>query len=169
MKALPTMTNPEPAPTHQVLALLLFLAASALVAGLGGWATASAVESWYPTLAKPAWTPPSFLFGPVWTALYALMALAAWLVWRHGGWRANRAALGLYALQLVLNGLWSFLFFGLRSPGWALVDVALLWLVILVTTLVFWRSSRWAGALFVPYLAWVSFASALNWAIWKLN
>lgn len=163
------MTPREPAPTHQVLALVLLLAASALVAGLGGWATASSVATWYPSLAKPAWTPPSYLFGPVWTALYALMAFAAWWVWRQGGWRGNRDALGVYALQLVLNGLWSFLFFGLRSPGWALVDVACLWLAILATTLLFWRRSRLAAALLVPYLAWVSFASALNWAIWRLN
>jgi tryptophan-rich sensory protein len=146
-----------------------FLAAVAVVAAVGGAATASSVGTWYPALAKPAWTPPSWLFGPVWTALYAAMAVAGWAVWRARGWRQGRGPLVLFALQLLLNAAWSGLFFGLRAPGLALLGIALLWGAILATLVAFWRVRPLAGALLVPYLAWVSFAAALNAAIWRLN
>lgn len=166
------MTDRAP-PRRRVdlIGLALFLAASFLVAALGGSATATSVDSWYPTLAKPPWTPPSWLFPPVWTVLFAVMAVAAWLVWRRGGLRlpANRLPLAAYALQLVLNGAWSWLFFALQRPDWALVDVALLWLAIGVTTALFYRRVRAAGWLLVPYLAWVTYAAALNLAIVRLN
>ena len=126
-------------------------------------------RSWYDALHKPSWTPPAWLFGPAWTLLYVSMAVAAWLVWREGGWRPNRVALGLFLLQLLFNGLWSPLFFGLHRPGLSLVDSILIWLALAATLVAFWRVSLPAGVLLVPYLAWVTFATALNFTIWRLN
>jgi len=148
------------------LMLVGFLVASFMAAAIGGAVTSSSVREWYPTLAKPDWTPPAWLFGPVWTALYAMMAVAGWLVWRRTGWSG---ALIWFAAQLVLNATWSPVFFGLHRIGWALVNIMLLWLAIVGTTVAFWRVTPVAGGLFVPYLAWVSFATALNFAIWRLN
>jgi benzodiazapine receptor len=124
---------------------------------------------WYAQLRKPSWNPPTWIFGPVWTALYTMMALAAWLVWKRAGLAAQRVPLALFLLQLIFNALWSPLFFGLKNPALAFVDIVLLWLALLATLVVFWRTSRLAGALLVPYLAWVSFAAALNYALWQLN
>jgi len=146
---------------------------------LGGWlalcfaAATSAVfvsiDGWYATLNKPSWNPPSWLFGPVWTLLYIMMGVAAWLVWRKGGWAAQRRPLGLFLIQWFLNTLWTPLFFGMHLIGFALVDIVLLWIAIVVTLAAFWRVSKPAAWLLVPYLAWVSFATALNFAIWQLN
>jgi benzodiazapine receptor len=147
-------------------ALAAFLVACFLAALVGGRATVASVGSWYPTLVKPAWGPPSWLFGPVWTLLYAMMAVAAWLVWRHAGWNA---ALLLFGVQLLLNVAWSFCFFAWRSPLAGLVDIVALWFAILATVLCFLRIDRVAGWLMIPYLAWVTFATALNFAIWRLN
>lgn len=124
---------------------------------------------WYSRLQKPVWNPPNWIFGPVWTALYIAMAVAAWLVWRHGGWTAQRPALGWFLVQLGLNALWTPLFFGLRNPGLAFAEIVLLWLAILATLRAFWVAHRLAGALLLPYLAWVSFAAALNYTLWQLN
>ena len=124
---------------------------------------------WYAELAKPTWTPPSAVFGPVWTALYVLMGVAAWLVWRRVGFSGAPVALGLFLVQLVLNALWSYLFFGAHRPDLAFVDIIALWLVILATTIGFWRTQPAAGALLLPYLCWVGFASALNLQLWRLN
>lgn len=124
---------------------------------------------WYEALAKPSWNPPNWLFGPVWTVLYIAIAVAAWMVWRQVGWQAAAAALTVWLLQLVLNGAWSWLFFGLRRPGWALVEILVLWVVIAITVALFWRLRPAAGALLLPYLAWVSFAALLNGTIWRLN
>jgi len=135
---------------------------------LGGWVTAQSVSSWYPTLVKPSWNPPAWVFGPVWTALYVMMAVAAWRVWKRQGPGKHRA-LFLFFGQLFLNGLWSFLFFGAQSPGLALVDIAVLWLALAATILAFFSRDRLAGVLMIPYLAWVSFAVVLNLAIWRLN
>jgi benzodiazapine receptor len=136
---------------------------------VGAVLTAAGVREWYPTLAKPAWTPPSWVFGPVWTLLYALMAVAAWLVWRRAGLRGGRVPLGLFAAQLVLNAAWSGLFFALRNPAAALVDIVALWVLIAATVAAFARVSRTAALLLVPYLLWVTFAAALNAAIWTMN
>lgn len=122
---------------------------------------------WYAQLIKPAWTPPDAVFAPVWTLLYAMMALAAWLVWRVRGWIS--AAMGLYALQLVLNGVWSWLFFGQHRIGWAALEIGMLWGLIIATLVAFWRLRPSAGWLLVPYAAWVGFAVALNAAVWRLN
>jgi tryptophan-rich sensory protein len=124
---------------------------------------------WYFDLAKPSWTPPGWIFGPVWTLLYAMMGVAAWLVWKQTGFSRARAALSLFAIQLVLNGVWSWFFFGLHRPGLAFIDILALWVMILATTLAFWQHRPLAGALLIPYLAWVSFASALNFSIWWIN
>lgn len=153
----------------QWLALLLFLFVCLGTAGLGAAWTNSSVTTWYATLEKPSWNPPNWVFGPVWTCLYVAMAIAAWLVWRHEGFTGAPMSMLLFGGQLILNAAWSLLFFGLRNPGLALVDVILLWLSILATILAFGRVSTWAAALLVPYLAWVSFATALNWTLWRLN
>ena len=137
--------------------------------GLGAIATTSEIDGWYRTLAKPAWNPPDSVFGPVWTTLYIMMAVSAWLVWTSAERKAVALPLTLFAAQLLLNVAWSWIFFGLHQPGWALVEIILLWLTIGTTVLVFFRFSKIAGWLLVPYLAWVSFASVLNLAIWWMN
>jgi tryptophan-rich sensory protein len=136
---------------------------------LGAAATATSVGGWYQTLAKPSWNPPDWLFGPVWSMLYLMMAVAAWLVWRGHGWRAARPALTWFGIQLALNVTWSFLFFGLHRPGLALVEIISLWLSILATGIAFRQTSVAASLLLVPYLAWTSFAVFLNFALWRLN
>jgi tryptophan-rich sensory protein len=138
-------------------------------AALGGAFTAAGLGPWYDGLAKPAWRPPDAAFGPVWTALFALMAVAAWLVGRERAHPGRRAALAWFATQLALNAAWSWLFFTLRSPGAALAEIGLLWAAILGTVVVCGRVRPAAGVLLLPYLAWVTFAAALNLAIWRLN
>lgn len=128
--------------------------------------TTPSIPNWYADLVKPSWTPPDWVFGPVWSVLYLSMAVAAWLVWRHDDVAVQMT---LFGIQLLLNALWSWLFFGLHSPSAASVDIVLLWTAIAATTVVFWRRSTAAGILFVPYLVWVSFACVLNLAIWRLN
>jgi translocator protein len=153
-------------PTKQAFVLIALLILCFVIAGLGGLATASNIPNWYASLVKPSWTPPSWLFGPVWSFLYLSMAVAAWLVWRKG----NAAMpLALFAVQLAFNAAWSWLFFGLHSPGATFIDIVLLWAAIAATMAVFWRRSTLAGILFVPYLIWASFATVLNFAIWRLN
>lgn len=125
--------------------------------------------AWYAALAKPAWNPPSWLFGPVWTLLYLLMAVAAWMVWRSGGFRLRARPLGLFLAQLAANAVWTPLFFGLHSLAWALVDILLLWMLLALTVRQFARVSRLAAGLLAPYLGWVTFAAILNFTIWQLN
>ena len=125
--------------------------------------------AWYATLNKPSWNPPAWIFGPVWTLLYLSMAIAAWWVWRQGGWKHQSRALGLYVVQLGLNAIWTPLFFGLHRPGWAFVEILLLLAAVVATTRAFWKTSGFAGALLVPYVLWVSFASVLNGTLWCLN
>lgn len=150
--------------------LVIAVAVPLVVGGLSGFATSRGVAEWYPTLVKPAFTPPSWLFGPVWTLLYIAMGVAAFLVWRCGlATPGVAAALIAFAVQLALNGLWSLLFFGARAPGVAFIEIIALWLAIVVTVALFWRLSTTAGALLLPYLAWVSFAAVLNGSIWALN
>ncbi len=124
---------------------------------------------WYAELNKPSWNPPGWIFGPVWTALYIMMAVAAWLVWKRGGFATQRWPLGWFLAQLLLNALWTPLFFGLQQPGVAFAEILLLWLAILATLLAFRPVSRAAFWLLVPYLAWVSFATVLNGTLWRLN
>jgi benzodiazapine receptor len=154
---------------NSMVILVLFIAVCLAVAGAGAVFTAGSVQRWYPVLQKPSWTPPSWLFGPVWTILYLMMATAAWLIWRRRGLDDVDGALGLFVLQLVLNAAWSPLFFGLKNPLAGLLDIVPLWAAILATLVSFWKISPAAGALLVPYWLWVSFATALNFAIWKMN
>lgn len=152
---------------NQWLVLAGFIIVTLAVGMLGGWAVSSSVSGWYLTINKPSWNPPSWLFGPVWTVLYIMMGIAAWLVWRTKDRIAP--AMILYFSQLALNFAWSFLFFGARSPWLGLVDITMLWLAIVATMLAFFGRSTPAGLLMIPYLAWVSFAAALNFTIWRLN
>lgn len=138
-----------------------------LVAAVAAFGSQFAPGPWYEALAKPAWTPPNWLFGPAWTLLYALMALAAWKVWIVA--RRIDLALLVYGAQLLVNALWSYLFFGRQRIDLALLDIVVLWLLIVVTLVLFWRRDRLAGWLLVPYLAWVGYAAALNFALWRLN
>ena len=154
---------------RSALALGAFVGACFLVAGVGGWLTSMGMPEWYATLRKPSFNPPSWIFGPVWTALYLAMAVAGWLVWREAGLDGGFRALALFFVQLALNLAWSGIFFALRSPGWAMVEIVALWSAILVTMLLFFRHSTLAGWLLVPYLIWVSFAAVLNAAIVRLN
>ena len=151
------------------IGLLVAVAICFAVAGSGAAFTARSVKTWYPGLLKPAGTPPSWVFGPVWSALYVLMATAAWLVWQHRAEESVGIALTLFATQLLLNGLWSYIFFGLRRPGAALVDIVLLWIAIFLTTARFADHSSVASWLMTPYLAWVTYASYLNYGLWRLN
>lgn len=137
-------------------------------AAIGGAASVRS-DDFYRQMETPSWAPPGAVFGPVWTLLYILMALAAWMVWRRAGWQGARLALSLYLLQLVLNALWSWCFFAWRMGGLAFADIVLLWLVIAATTWLFWRVRPLAGMLMLPYLAWVTFAAFLNHATWQMN
>ncbi len=152
------------------LVLAGFIALCLAVGALGGWVTAPAVAEWYPTLNKPAWNPPDWLFAPVWTTLYVLMAVAAWLVWQRGQQGAAiTGAMVLFFSQLLLNLAWSFLFFGARQPGTAFMEILMLWATLLATIVAFWRVSKPAGLLLLPYIAWVSFAALLNYTVWQMN
>lgn len=140
------------------------------IGGLGALFTSSKIATWYETLLKPMWTPPGWVFGPIWTTLYLLMAIAAARIWNVRGSSALvRGALVLYGLQLLLNLLWSMLFFGLESPALGLLGIVLLWIVIVATIIVFWRIDTIAGVLLLPYIVWVSIAMTLNYRIFVLN
>jgi benzodiazapine receptor len=156
-------------PRYPWVGLIVLLILCFAVAGVGGLVTTPNIPNWYADLTKPPWTPPDWVFGPVWSMLYFSMAVAAWLVWRQAGLARVAAPMAMFGIQLLLNALWSWLFFGLHSPSTAAVDIVLLWIAIAATTVAFWRRSTAAGILFVPYLAWVSFAAVLNFAIWRLN
>lgn len=153
---------------RQILGLIGWLVVSFAASAIGALASVQA-KSFYGQLTQPAWAPPGWLFGPVWTLLFTLMAIAAWLVWRSGGFRANRVALSLFLLQLSLNALWSWLFFAWHRGALAFADIVLLWILIVATLVSFWRVRPIAGALLIPYLLWVSFAAALNYSVWQLN
>lgn len=153
---------------REVAGLAVFIAINVAVSALGGWATAASVGTWYQKLAKPAFNPPDWIFAPVWSALYLMIAIAGWRVWRRGSGQA-RGALMVYAVQLALNLSWSFVFFGARLIGPALAVIAALLAAIVANAFLFWRIDRMAGALLVPYAAWVSFATLLTAALWRLN
>lgn len=156
---------------RSVVAFVLFLAACFAAAGVGGLFTGPQVApgEWYDTLAKPFFTPPSWLFGPVWTILYAAMAVSGWLVWRRKGRTNVRPALVLFGAQLFLNLIWSVVFFGMEAPGLGLVEISVLWVAISLTIVAFMKVSRVAGWLLAPYLAWATFAAFLNAGIFLLN
>ena len=152
----------------QIVGLVAWLVVTFIAAAIGGAASVQAGPL-YTQLMRPDWAPPPAIFGPVWTVLYVLMGIAAWLVWRVGGFHAAKSALTLFLVQLALNVLWTWLFFGWHSGAMALADIVLLWVLIVATLISFWRIRRLAGALLVPYLLWVSFATALNYSVWQLN
>jgi tryptophan-rich sensory protein len=153
---------------RQFLGLIGWLIVSFAASAFGALASIQA-KTFYSQLAQPAWAPPPWIFGPVWTVLYALMAIAAWLVWCSGGFRTNRIALLFFLVQLALNALWSWIFFAWHRGAWAFADIMLLWVLIFATLVFFWRVRPLAGALLIPYLLWVGFASVLNYALWQLN
>jgi translocator protein len=179
----------------RIVRLVISLALPFAAGALGGWATARGVGDWYPTLARPSFNPPSWVFGPAWTLLYILMGLAFFLVWdravsqpegrrgegagdaaeggllgaRGGGLLGARGAMVLFGVQLALNALWSFLFFWAQAPGWAFAEILLLWVAIAGTMVLFFRQRPLAGWLMTPYLGWVTFAAVLNYSIWILN
>jgi benzodiazapine receptor len=155
--------------TRQAIALAVSVGICLGAAGLGSILTISSIGTWYATLRKPSWTPPNGAFGPIWTTLYLSMAVAAWLVWRTGGFSHARLPLTLFVIQLALNVAWSGLFFRWHWLGAAFLEVVLLWIFILLTAIAFWPVSRVAGWLMVPYLAWVAIAASLNAAIWRMN
>lgn len=150
--------------------LLVTVIGSELAGIIGSVFTVSSIPTWYATLNRPPLSPPNWLFGPVWTTLYALMGIAAFLVWKKGLDRKDvKLALGIFLGQLVLNSLWSIIFFGLQNPGAALVEIIFLWLAIVATIMAFAKISKSAAWLLLPYLLWVSFAAYLNYSIWTLN
>jgi tryptophan-rich sensory protein len=152
----------------QIGGLLAWLAIGFVAAAIGAVASVQA-GSFYLSLSRPAWAPPASVFGPVWTALYTLMAIAAWLVWREGGYSNARAALNLFLAQLAFNALWSWLFFAWHLGAVAFVDILLLWVLLVATLVAFWRIRPLAGLLLVPYLLWVIFAAVLNYTVWQMN
>lgn len=152
-----------------VIGLLAALVLCYGAAALGGLFGAAGAEGWYAGLAKPSWTPPPWLFGPVWTILYAMMAVAVWLVWLQRRRQRVARPIVVFAVQLAFNAAWTPLFFGLHRPDLAFVDIVLLWLVLAVTVRLFLKHTVAAALLLIPYLLWVSFAAALNFAIWRLN
>jgi translocator protein len=156
----------RPSSTRSALVLAGWLAVVFAAAAMGSFFLPG---EWYARLQKPTWNPPNWIFGPVWSALYTIMAVAAWLVWKRGGFAGQREALLLFFIQLLFNTLWSPLFFGLKQPGLAFADLLLLWLALLATVTAFWKARRLAGVMLLPYLAWVTFAGALNFAVWRLN
>lgn len=154
---------------RQWLALVVFLAASFSAASIGGMATATSVNTWYPLLVKPAWNPPPWVFGPVWSLLYALMSVAAWRVWLKRALPGAQRVLGLFFVQLGLNALWSVLFFGLRRPDLAFGEVIVLWLALVAVQRGLHRLDRVAAWLWMPYVLWVAFAAVLNGTVAWLN
>ncbi len=177
----------------QIIILIFFVLLCLSAGVVGGLFTADAISTWYPTLVKPSLNPPNWIFGPVWTTLYVLMGISLFLVWRNG-WKVaspilisrknawnkwserlwtgdlqKQNVIAIFALQLILNALWSFLFFGLQNPGLAFFEILMLWFAILYTIINFYRFSRPAAWLLIPYLFWVTFAAYLNYSIWTLN
>lgn len=159
----------SPSATTLAIGLAISIAVCFLAAGVGGFATTSSVNGWYTQIDKPSWNPPSWIFGPVWSTLYLMMGVSAWLVWKNSGLKKSKLALGWFAFHLLLNILWSVLFFGLQQPGWALVEIIVLWISIAIAIVLFYHHSKLAAGLLVSYLLWVSFATFLNYAIWSLN
>jgi translocator protein len=163
------MQNVSASGNSNWIALIIAFLICFAVAGLASIATNPEIPTWYAQLRKPAWTPPRWLFGPVWTALYAAMAIAGWLVWKRAGWNGSDGALWLFVVQLALNLAWSFIFFKSHNPAWAFADIVLLWLAIAATAYRFSGVSRSAAWLLAPYLIWVAYAAALNFSVWRMN
>ena len=163
-------SNNRSKPIFRITVMILWIGLCYMVAWTGAQVSPGIASSdWYELLAKPAWNPPAWLFGPVWTILYTLMGISAWLVWKDHGFKDAKAALTLFLVQLALNGLWSQIFFGMQKTGWAFLEIFFLLTAIIATTWLFFKKNRLAGWLMIPYIAWVSFATVLNGAIWVMN
>jgi tryptophan-rich sensory protein len=162
-------TSDRPKASRDLIGLFAFIILCLAVSGIGGAITETSVNTWYQALEKPLFNPPDWVFAPVWTALYIVMGIAAWRVWRLRSFEATGKALSVFAVQLCLNLAWSFLFFGLQRIDLALVEIVILLVAIIVTSIMFWRVDRLAGLLFVPYGAWVTYATILNASIWLIN
>jgi tryptophan-rich sensory protein len=154
--------------SKQVIGLIAWLGVTFAAASIGAFASAKA-GVFYQALVRPGWAPPAFLFAPVWSMLYLLMAISAWLVWREQGFHASCIALSLFLFQLAANSLWTWLFFQWHQGFLAFAEILILWVIILVTLVAFWRVRPVAGALLIPYLVWVTFATALTFSVWKRN
>jgi len=168
MKASVTTVSKLYARLHQTMGLLVWLAIVSTAGAAGAIASTQAPE-FYGQLVQPTWAPPASVFGPVWSVLYVLMGVAAWLVWRLHGWRDAGPALTLFMVQLVANALWSWLFFAWHQGAWATAEVMVLGLLVVATLFSFGKKSLFAGLLLIPYLAWVMFASVLTLRLWQLN
>ncbi|RYD81004.1 MAG: tryptophan-rich sensory protein [Sphingobacteriales bacterium] len=152
------------------LAFIINIAITLSIGALGGWATAKSVQTWYPTLNKPSFNPPNWLFAPVWTSLYILIGIAAYLVWIRRDTIAHLPrTIAIYFIQLILNLVWSFIFFYLHEIGFALFEILILLIVIIFNAIIFYKINKWAGLIFIPYILWVSFASFLTYNIFILN
>ncbi len=155
---------------NNTVKLIICISIPLVIGATSGFFTASGVESWYQTINKPSWNPPNRIFAPVWTSLYIIMGIAIFLVWKaNAGKELKKTAVILFAIQLLLNFCWSFIFFYQQQPGWAFVEIIALWLFILLTIFAFAKVNKTAAWLLVPYISWVSFAAILNYTIWKLN
>jgi len=153
-----------------VMKLILSVVICQIVGGVGAIFTSSSISTWYPNLIKPAFTPPNWMFAPVWTILYLLMGVSLFLILVKREEKGTLTpALTIFAVQLTLNGLWSYLFFGLRNPLYGFIGIILLWVMILLTMLEFSKISRLASMLLIPYLAWVTIAATLNFYLWRMN
>ena len=152
----------------QFAGLIGWLVLSFITAAIGAFASINA-RTFYAGLTRPSWAPPGWLFGPVWTLLYTLMAISVWLIWRRTGFAAARKAMTLFFAQLVANGLWSWLFFAWQKGALSFVEICILWVLILATIQEFWKFNRLAATLLIPYLLWVTFAGALNFVLWRMN
>ena len=153
---------------NQFLVLFIFVVVCLGIGFAGSFATMPNIDGWYKDIVKPSFNPPDSVFGPVWTFLYVTMAIAAWLVWRKTG-ALMSVPMAVFILQLILNLAWSFLFFGLQNPLAGLIDIVFLWASIILTIVLFWKVLPIAGIILIPYLLWVTFATALNFSIWRLN
>lgn len=154
---------------NKTVKLIISIALPVAVGALSSFFTVTGEGSWYQTISKPSWNPPGWIFGPVWTTLYILMGIAFFLVWRSPESKARKMAMLLFGIQLLFNFFWSFIFFDQQLIGLALVEIAVLWIFILLSIFAFARVNKTAAWLLVPYISWVSFAAILNYTIWKLN
>ena len=153
-----------------IVKAIIAIALPLMVGATSGFFTVTGVESWYQTIQKPSWNPPNWIFGPVWTTLYIMMGVALFLVWKEDtSEELKKIAFTLFAIQLILNFFWSFIFFNPQQPGWALVEIIAMWVFILLTIFAFAQVNKTAAWLLVPYISWVSFATILNYTIWQLN
>jgi len=152
-----------------ILPLLVFILITLFAGFIGSFFTTPSIASWYAFINKPSFSPPNWLFAPVWSLLYILMGIAAFLIWQKRDNLKTKPALMFYGIQLILNTLWSIIFFGMHNPGLAFLEIIILWSFILITLIKFYKINKTSGILFIPYLIWVSFASILNFAVWMLN